>query len=104
MAGIERTARLLLARWRKATLRPAEGVASVSHGDRTVLVDYPHGRYYGLDGVGTRIWKLVEQGASCAVIVDRLTEEYDAAPARLERDAAVFLARLLSARLVRLDP
>ena len=35
-------------------------------GDETVLLDLESGMYFGLDGVGQRIWKAIGEGLSLA--------------------------------------
>lgn len=81
-------------------VRAADHVVSASQGDRTVLLDTRRGRYYGLDGVGTRIWDMIGTGVTFTEVVDGLEREYDAPRAVLERDAATFLGRLSDSRLV----
>ncbi len=80
-------------------VRAADHVVSASQGDRTVLLDTRRGRYYGMDGVGTRIWQIIGEGVSFTEVVDRLEREYDAPRPVLEQDAASFLVRLTTSRL-----
>ena len=85
---------------RSARLRPAEHVARVQKGGRSVLLDMDHERYFGMDEVGTRVWELLREGLAFEAIVVRLTEEYDAPRERIETDVEQFLGRLLESRLV----
>lgn len=85
--------------WGSARIRAADHVVSASQGDRTVLLDTRRGRYYGIDGVGSRIWDLMGGGVSFTELVDRLEREYEAPRTVLERDAAAFLERLARSRL-----
>jgi Coenzyme PQQ synthesis protein D (PqqD) len=50
----------------------------------TVLLNLDNERYYGLEGVGTRFWELVEAGTTFGEAVTVLLREYE-----VERDALV---------------
>jgi hypothetical protein len=52
----------------------------------SVLLNLESGMYFGLDAVGTRVWRLFEETRSLRAVRDRLTEEYDVDPATAERD------------------
>ena len=81
-------------------LTPAKHVVSTMHGTRTVLLDSRSGRYFGLDEVGSRIWTLAQAGYSPSTIADKLAQEYDAPPERLQRDVAHFINELRESRLL----
>jgi hypothetical protein len=55
-------------------------------GGEAVLLDLAGERYFGLDVVGTRIWQLLQDQASLRVVYDRMLDEYDVEPGRLEED------------------
>ena len=44
-------------------------------GDETVLLDLASGVYFGLDGVGQRIWESVVEGNSLEQVVDLIVSE-----------------------------
>jgi len=54
----------------------------------------------GLDPVGSRILELLEGELTIEEVVDLLAEEFDAARAELESDAAAFLAELAEAGVI----
>jgi len=54
----------------------------------------------GLDPVGSRILELLEGERTLEEVVDLLEEEFDAARAELERDAAAFLGELAEAGVI----
>jgi hypothetical protein len=56
--------------------------------------------YYGLDAVGTDIWRLLGQGNSEQQIVEHLLEEYEVEPRRLAADVSAFVAELRRHELV----
>jgi hypothetical protein len=51
-----------------------------------VILNLETGVYFGLDKVGARIWRLIEDHGSLAAVLAALRAEYDASPAVLERD------------------
>ena len=46
-------------------------------GDETVLLELDSGSYFGLDAIGTRIWKLINDGKNLNEICDTLLDEYE---------------------------
>lgn len=67
-----------------------------------VILDLASERYFGLDGVGTRFWELVNDDPSMQAAFDQLREEYEVEPKRLERDLLTLAGDLLEAGLLRL--
>jgi hypothetical protein len=65
-----------------------------------VILNLDTGIYFGVDAVGTRMWQLLEAGASLRDVWIALQAEYDAAPARLERDLLDFVDSLRAKGLV----
>ena len=68
-----------------------------------VLLDLKSESYFGLDGVGTRIWRLIEADGHLQVVHSTLLEEYDVEPARLEEDLTQLIGRLTEAGLVTVE-
>ena len=66
-----------------------------------VILDLGGGRYFGLNDVGTRVWRGLLDGLELGQIVERLTEEFDVSAARAERDALTLVQRLADVGLVR---
>jgi hypothetical protein len=67
----------------------------------TVLLDLASEQYFGLDGVGTRIWALLNEGAGADAVVDTLLAEYAVERETLAADVDELLARLAEAGLIR---
>jgi hypothetical protein len=65
-----------------------------------VLLDLKSESYFGLDAVGTRIWRLVEQDGHLKAVYSELLAEYDVDPARLEIDLKQLIGQLADAGLV----
>ena len=72
-------------------------------GGEGVLLDLKSESYFGLDGVGTRIWRLVEDDGNLKVVHAKLLDEYDVEPARLEDDLGELIGRLVEAGLVNVE-
>ena len=59
-----------------------------------VVLNLDTGIYFGLDAVGTRIWRLIEERKPLRTVLDTLIDEYEAPPDRLQRDLLMFVERL----------
>ena len=65
-----------------------------------VMLDLKSESYFGLDAVGTRIWRVVEREGHLKKVFSELLSEYDVDPARLEEDLKDLIGRLADAGLV----
>jgi hypothetical protein len=65
-----------------------------------VVLNLDTGIYFGLDAVGTRIWRLLEERKPLRVVLDTLVDEYEAPPDRLQRDLLAFVDQLNGKGLV----
>jgi hypothetical protein len=68
-----------------------------------VLLDLKSECYFGLDAVGTRIWRLIEQDGDLGTVRQTLLSEFDVEPDRLERDLETLVGQLIDAGLVHID-
>jgi Coenzyme PQQ synthesis protein D (PqqD) len=64
-----------------------------------VLLEPDSGTYFGLNAVGTRIWRLLVEQGRLALVLDALVREYDAPADRLEEDLLHLVRRLSDASL-----
>ena len=85
-----------------AIVEPAGDQRSVLLGEEAVLLNAESRDYFGLTGVGGRIWQLVLEKTSVASIMATIVAEYDVAPADGERDVEQFLVAMAEAGLVRI--
>ena len=67
----------------------------------TVLLSLADEHYYGLNGVGTRLWELIETGTTFGGAVEALSAEYDVDSRVLAADLRALLADLDRRDLVR---
>jgi Coenzyme PQQ synthesis protein D (PqqD) len=70
----------------------------------TILLRMDSGVYYGLDGVGTLIWRSLKTGASVATAIELVCALFPTVPAaRIELDARNLLAELIAHGLLTED-
>ena len=75
-------------------LIPSPDAATSAVGDETVILNLANGTYYGLDPVGTRIWRLITDGVAMSEVCRRLADDYEVDIATIEADARHFLIDL----------
>jgi hypothetical protein len=80
----------------------AKGVSWTSQDDRLALVDPRGQRFFGLEGVGARIWEILVTPQTIEEIVTLLLREYDVAADVLLKDVDAFMRRLADAQLANL--
>lgn len=68
-----------------------------------VLLNLKDERYYGLDEVGSRTWKLLSEHGDVQRTLERLLEEYDVDEDRLRSDIAELIDKLVKAQLVSVE-
>ena len=68
--------------------------------EEVAILDITSGIYYGLNTVGTRIWKLIQEPRTVHEVRDALLEEYEVEPERCERDVLALLQELASKGLI----
>lgn len=65
-----------------------------------VLLNLQNGKYYGLDGVGSRAWQLMCQHGDIEKTIPVLLEEYAVSEEQLRRDILALLSDLRAAGLL----
>lgn len=68
-----------------------------------VMMDLEKGRYFSLNGVGSRIWEIIEEPIGINKIVDCLLEEYDVNRNECEENVLEFLGKLDDANIIAVD-
>lgn len=61
-----------------------------------VLLDLNSGEYFGLDGVGTRIFELIQSHPNLEAVLEVMLQEYDVDENRLRGELEEFVALLVS--------
>jgi coenzyme PQQ synthesis protein D (PqqD) len=68
-----------------------------------VLLQLDAGMYYGLDGVGTRLWQLIADRGRLRDVLEQAQREFDVDPVILERDLLALVEELAEKKLVTFD-
>ncbi|HEY1979766.1 MAG TPA: PqqD family protein [Xanthobacteraceae bacterium] len=71
--------------------------------DETVMMDIQNGHYYGLDDIGSDIWKRLETPCRFSDLVDALIADYDADRAVIARDVLQLVTLMASNKVVTLS-
>jgi hypothetical protein len=66
----------------------------------SVILNLADGVYYGLDGVGARVWELLSEPCSVARLRDAVTAEYEVDADTAARDLDRLLGELMGRGLV----
>lgn len=69
----------------------------------TVMMSIERGDYYGIGGVGSRVWELLETPRTMADIVQAICAEFDVDEASCRADMEHFLGELHSHGIVSLE-
>lgn len=69
----------------------------------SVLLNLSTGAYFGLDAVGTRLWHLISEHGSTALVIETLLAEYDVDTLRLQKDVEALIDQLLAKGLLTTD-
>lgn len=85
---------------RDTTVRPVEDQISTEIEDELVVLQLDTGKYFGIDGVGPRVWELLQEPLTVGELEDRLFDEYDVSRERLQQDIDSLLAELDDAELI----
>ncbi|SDI53668.1 lasso peptide biosynthesis PqqD family chaperone [Pseudomonas panipatensis] len=67
-----------------------------------VMMSIERGCYYGIGGVGPRVWELLERPVTLEALVQRLCAEYQVDEARCRDDLLRFVGGLLDNGIVQL--
>ena len=67
-----------------------------------VMMSIEQGRYFGMDDIGSDIWKRIDPPCSFAELIDRLAADYDADRATIAADVRALLLRMAAHDVVRL--
>ena len=69
-------------------------------GDETVLLDLASGVYFGLDGVGKRIWESIAEGKSIGETAAIIAGEFEVDAAQAQADLVAFATDLVERGLL----
>ncbi len=81
-------------------VRDPDMIAAEMDGD-LVMMSVERGAYFGIGGVGTRVWELLEQPRSVDQLCAAIVAEYEIDEATCRTDVTAFVQRLLDEKLVK---
>ncbi|MEJ5364712.1 MAG: PqqD family protein [Desulfosoma sp.] len=81
-------------------LRASQNQVSTDLQGETVILDLKSGVYYGLDAIGTEVWRMIQKPRSVKSILEALLNKYEVAPDRCEMDLVSLLEDLHANNLV----
>ena len=84
-------------------LQVAENVLKRTAGSETVLLDLDSEEFFGLDGVGARVFELLEQPRRLDDVVETLLTEYDVDRETLTVDVKDLVSELVTRNLLVVD-
>jgi hypothetical protein len=69
--------------------------------DELVALNLETSFYYGVDGIGTQIWRLlIDENMTITEACDKLVEEYDVDAETCQREVRAFVGQLIDAKLM----
>ena len=69
-------------------------------GDEAVILQLDEGVYYSLNGVGARVWALLQQPRQFEYLVERVLAEFEVERERCQQDLQELVQELLAKGLV----
>lgn len=84
---------------RATRLRRTGDVLAAEVDSETVMMDVNKGLYFGLDTIGTDVWKHLETPVTAAELATPLSEDYEAEPATIQRDLLALLSMMAEREL-----
>jgi hypothetical protein len=80
----------------------ADNLVACDLDGETALMSVEHGKYYGIDAIGSRIWALIEQPRLVSDLCVLLLKEFEVEPSQCEHDVLAFLSELAKDNLVKI--
>ena len=81
-------------------MRVPSHVRAVADGDGAVILDIKAGKYFGVNAVGSLIWRCIENGHDLDSICEELRAACATSPASLRSDVESFVSELTARELV----
>ncbi len=84
----------------RSIITAAQDQVSVDLDGEVVILNLKDGVYYGLETVGARVWKLIQEPKTLKEILEILLQEYDVEPDRCARELQALLEDLAAKELI----
>ena len=88
---------------KNSSVSVAEDVVSCDLDGEAAILNLKDGVYYGLNPVGARVWKLVQEPVTLENILEAILEEYDVEEEQCFQDTVELLEELQDKGLVKID-
>lgn len=79
--------------------RSSEAIGTEIDGE-IVVINIEDGKYFGLDAVGSEIWRRLEEPKRVDALCAELKAHFEGDPATIEREALAFLDQLSDSKLL----
>jgi hypothetical protein len=86
----------------RSTVRIAEDVLSREVKGEELILDLEKGEYFGLDPVGTFVWKLLREPVVVSDVVEAIVSEFEVTPEKASVDVIALLQSLYEEKLISL--
>jgi hypothetical protein len=83
-----------------SVVRVSDSQVSALLGDEVVILELNTGQYYGLEGIGPAVWKLVQSPVAVRDVRDEILRLYDVEAEVCERDLLALLADMAERRIL----
>jgi hypothetical protein len=83
-----------------SVVKSTKDLISAPVDDEVVILSVESGSYFGLDEIGSEIWRQLETPTRVDALCEALTARYDADRATIERDVLTLLESLVAEGLV----
>jgi hypothetical protein len=87
---------------RESIVKVAGEQVSCDLAGEAVILSLTSGQYFGLNEVGARIWKLIQEPKSVEVVFEALLQDYDVTRDQLEREVLALLEKMAINQLIEL--
>jgi hypothetical protein len=68
----------------------------------TIMMSIENGEYYGINSIGSRIWKLLETPKAASEICDALLPDFDVTREQCAKDVLLFLNRMAEKGVIKI--
>ena len=68
----------------------------------TIMMSIESGEYYGINSIGSRIWKLLETPKAASEICDAVLPDYDVTREQCAKDVLLFLNKMAEKGVVKI--
>ena len=84
----------------ESSVKLSGGAVSCGLTDDVMILDMSSGVYFGLEGVGSAVWRYIQEPRTVRQVIDHLMSEYDVTRERCESQTIPFLQDLARRGLI----